>query len=494
MKTRLDTAQPRLVLRFAAAALLAFVLVGAGVSMFLVRAVRVRAENVAAFHATFVTDAVLAPALQGVDLGQPLLGTDLARFDEMVRSSILTDGRDVRVKVWSPTGQILYSDFSSIIGQRFPAEQVDITEAIQEGPIPSVSDLTNTENVGERSLATKLFQVYVPIRLQPGGPVVAVAEVYQDYSVVQGDINDLVRNLSAILILGLAVLFGVLLPIVRRTSSALREQNRQLTEQAEQLNVLLAREHESVAELQDLNQKKDDFVAATSHELRTPLTSILGYVKTLKRPELAGDEATRAEFLDAVEHQTQRLVRLITNLLAAAHVEEGANEIALAPFDFSALVHEILPRFTTGSHRVRLSIPPSLPSVVSDRGKIEDVLTNLIDNALKFSPAASPVEIGADTEGTLLVFWVKDRGVGIDPSQNETIFDRFHQLDQSSTRHFGGVGLGLHLARELTRKLGGRIDVQSEPGHGATFTVRVPLGPTGAPPAVAAAAVITPMV
>jgi signal transduction histidine kinase len=296
------------------------------------------------------------------------------------------------------------------------------------------------------------------------------------------------------LIFGLAVLFAILLPIVRRTSSALREQNRQLTEQAEQLNVLLAREHESVAELQALNQKKDDFVAATSHELRTPLTSILGYVKTLKRPELAGDEDTRTEFLDAVEHQTQRLVRLITNLLAAAHVEEDAGELTLAPFDFSALVHEILPRFTTGSHRVRLSIPPSLPAVISDRGKVEDVLTNLLDNALKFSPAASPVEIGADTEGVFLVFWVKDRGVGIDPSQYESIFDRFHQLDQSSTRHFGGVGLGLHLARELVQVLGGRIDVQSEPGHGATFTVRVPIGPTVAPADHAAAALATPNV
>jgi len=481
------------VLRFAAAALLAFVLVGAGVSMFLVRAVRVRAENVATFHATFVTNAVLAPALRGVDLTRPLSSADLATFDQIVRSSILTDGRDVRVKVWSLDGQILYSDFTPIIGQHFPEEQGDIGEAVREGPVASVSDLSAAENVGERNLASKLFQDYVPVRLEPGGPVVAVAEVYQDYSVVQGDIDGLVRNLSAILILGLAVLFAILLPIVRRTSSALREQNRQLTGQAEQLNVLLAREHESVAELQDLNQKKDDFVAATSHELRTPLTSILGYVKTLKRPELVGDEGTRTEFLDAVEHQTQRLVRLITNLLAAAHVEEGATELALAPFDFSALVHEILPRFTTGSHRVRLAIPPSLPSVVSDRGKIEDVLTNLLDNALKFSPAASPVEIGADTEGTLLVFWVKDRGVGIDPSQNETIFDRFHQLDQSSTRHFGGVGLGLHLARELVRTLGGRIDVQSEPGHGATFTVRVSLGPTGAPPAVAAAALTTPI-
>jgi signal transduction histidine kinase len=488
MKTRLDTAQPRLVLRFAAAALLAFVLVGAGVSMFLVRAVRVRAENVATFHATFVTNAVLAPALRGVDLTKPLSPTELATLDQIVRSSILTDGRDVRVKVWSLNGQILYSDFTPLIGQRFPEEQGDIGEAVREGPVASVSDLSAAENVGERHLANKLFQDYVPVRPEPGGPVVAVAELYQDYSVVQGDIDGLVKNLSAILVLGLAVLFAILLPIVRRTSSALREQNRQLTEQAEQLNGLLAREHESVAELQGLNQKKDDFVAATSHELRTPLTSILGYVKTLKRPELVGDEDTRTEFLDAVEHQTQRLVRLITNLLAAAHVEE-ADGLSLAPFDFSALVHEILPRFTTGSHRVRLSIPPSLPAVVSDRGKVEDVLTNLLDNALKFSPAASPVEIGADTEGVFLLFWVKDRGVGIDPSQYESIFDRFHQLDQSSTRHFGGVGLGLHLARELVQALGGQIDVQSEPGHGATFIVRVPLGPTG-PPADHAAAVL----
>jgi signal transduction histidine kinase len=459
---------PRLVVRFAVGSLVAFVLVGTGVGAVLVRYVRMQAEERGTFHASFIADAVLPLALDGVDLSRPLAGEDLARVDAFVRSRILSDGRDVRIKLWRPDATIVYSDEHALIGQRFAGERGDVGEAMRGEPESGVSDLDAPENRFERDLADKLFYTYVPMRLEHGGPVVAVAEVYQDYAVLQGDIDGLLRTLGLTLGGGLLLLYAALLPIAVRASRDIRRQN-------ELLNDLLEREQANVERLREANRKKDDFVAAVSHELRTPLTSIIGYLSTLRQPSIGDDTAAREEFLSAAEAQAKRLLRLITNVLSAANLEDRERPVVLERIDLALMVREVLDALPGGERRTRLSIPGEAAFVVADRARLAQILTNLLDNALKYSPDDRPVDLdAARTPDDGVRISIRDRGIGIAPEDRDSIFDRFHQRDQSATRRYGGLGLGLHLVRSMVEELGGSVQVDAAADGGSVFAVTLP--------------------
>jgi len=204
----------------------------------------------------------------------------LAKGDK-VDAVVRADPGILRIKVWGTDGTVLYSNEPAEIGTK-PEMEDDLKEAIDGELASDVSDLTAAENVGERALADRLFETYVPFRLTPDGPVAAVVEAYQDYSVIQTEITRLTRTLSISLAAGLIVLYAVVLPLMIGITRRLRRQNAQLQDQATQLSDLLEREQETVAELRALDRLKSDFVAATSHELRTPLTSIRGYVHMLR--------------------------------------------------------------------------------------------------------------------------------------------------------------------------------------------------------------------
>jgi signal transduction histidine kinase len=466
-------------LGFGAGSLIAFVLVGVGMGAVLVQNAGKQAEQRGTFHAVFVANAVLAPALEGIDLTRPVSGIELERLDAFVRSRVLS-GPAVRIKVWSFDGTIVYSDERALIGRRFPEEEEEFEEVLEHGPASGISELDHAENVAERALADKLFYTYVPQRLRPGERVVAVSELYQDYAYLQGDIDQLLGLLVATLSIGLLALWAAIMPLARRTSRDLRLKN-------EQLNASLEREQRTVAELRDANRRKDDFVAAASHELRTPLTSIMGYLSTLRQDEIVADERIRNEFIDSAEAQARRLHRLITNLLAAAQMSEGGSPILLERVDVAQAIHELVDGLPGAASRIRLAIEPAAARVVSDRARVVEILTNVIDNALKYSPEGTEVEVGASVAPDGWRCWVTDRGVGIDPADREAIFERFHQLDQTSTRRFGGVGLGLYLVREMVEELDGRIEVLGAPGEGTTFTVTLPVVTLGATRAVAVA-------
>jgi signal transduction histidine kinase len=463
-----STEKPHLVLRFAVASLIALVLVGAGGVVLMTGYARDRAESDGESHALFVVGSVLAPALEGVDLSEPLQGVTYDRVRELVVERVLSDGRAVRVKIWRSDGTVVFSDEPRLVGMHFQDEVHELDEVSAGEAESGISDLEDEENTLERDLADKLFFTYAPLRLQPGGPVVGVAELYQDYAFIQSNVDAVLRRMAIMFGVGLAVLYALLLPLALRASRELRRQN-------ERLNELLENEQRTVAELRDLNQKMDDFVAAASHELRTPLTSIIGYLTTLRHPDLGSDPAVRAEFLEAADAQTKRLLRLITNLLSAAHMEEGARPVTIERVDLAAIARAVVAELAGAAQRVRIDVPAD-QAVPTDRARVTEVLTNLIDNALKYSPPDTAVEVGASVGADGFRLCVSDRGVGIEESEQATIFERFHQVDQSATRRFGGVGLGLFVSRGLVQELDGRIEVTSSPGKGSTFTVVLPMG------------------
>jgi signal transduction histidine kinase len=261
----------------------------------------------------------------------------------------------------------------------------------------------------------------------------------------------------------------------RALADQLAERNELLADQAERLKHLLEKEHATVDELRELNRMKGEFVAVVSHELRTPVTALIGYAKTLRQPEFANDPVMRQEFLERMERQGDRLLRLIENLLTTSRLESDELKVSTSRVLFEDLVREVVEGLATEADRVFVEVPTDLPVLHTDRQLLGRVLTNLLDNALKYSPDGSPVEMGAERGDEAIRFWVRDHGIGITPEQAERIFDRFYQADSSTTRQFRGAGLGLSMVRDLLEHLGGAIEVESIPGTGSTFTVVLPL-------------------
>jgi signal transduction histidine kinase len=264
---------------------------------------------------------------------------------------------------------------------------------------------------------------------------------------------------------------------------------------ADQLGVALeatrlrAEQQAIVDRLTELDAMKTDFVAITSHELRTPLAGVRGFVDMLLRrgPDLA--EAERVEYLEIVLTQTDRLIRLVDDLLVVSRIEGHA--LVLAPEEIE--VRQILQRVVTGlgdaGARVRIEPGTGAPErVVLDPHRLEQIATNLVHNATKFSPADTPIVVhwSSRAEGTV-EFQVVDRGEGIPPEELGVIFERFRQRGDYRS-HGEGFGLGLYITKLLTEAMGGWIDVTSQVDHGTTFTVTLPASrrsPTPARPSAA---------
>jgi signal transduction histidine kinase len=478
-----------LVLRFALISLIAFLAIGAALSVLAAQQIRNREETTAASHVRFVAEAILRYEFQEQGLfatshPPPLKGRQYDELQTFVQTHIIngslrsgTGFQILRVKVWRSDGMILFSDAPDLVGKKFGVDE-SLRRSFAGSPFSEVSDLTAPEEVDERGLAPKLLSTYVPLRLGRGetGPVDVVVEIYQDYGGIQHQVTTLQRILVVILICGLGALYLITLPIFRRLGRTMSLQYKTVSDQARRLTELLEKEQKNVAELQELNRLKTEFVAIASHELRTPVTSIIGYLKTLRRPEFEEDPEMRREFLEAMERQGDRLSRLVENLLSTARLEDRALNVTVEPVEFRTFAAEMVKDLGVNAERVRLAVPEGLPRVNTDRQLLEHIVGNLLDNALKYSAPTAGCELAARLEGwSTLAISVRDKGIGIPEEEQQKIFDRFYQVDSSSTRSFSGLGLGLSLVKELTTTLGGTVDVWSEPGKGSVFTFRLPL-------------------
>lgn len=252
---------------------------------------------------------------------------------------------------------------------------------------------------------------------------------------------------------------------------------------------------ESLARLTEMNQLKDDFVAAVSHELRTPLTSIQGYVKTLLREDVTFTEEQQVSFLRIVERQSERLHQLIEDLLVASRLQSQGVNSTYATFSVPSLVDQVTDEFRERSeiYKLVVDIEDDLPFVMSDPVKVHQIVSNLLDNAFKYSPPGSKVTLTAEKIEGDVVIAVADQGSGVGEEARNKIFDRFYQADQSATRAAGGTGLGLYICRKLADAIGGRVWLETSGPRGSVFCVSVPFRPAtaedvaeGQPPGVRA--------
>jgi signal transduction histidine kinase len=235
-----------------------------------------------------------------------------------------------------------------------------------------------------------------------------------------------------------------------------------------------------VHELQELNRLKDEFVANVSHELRTPLTAILGNIMTVAGlgEMLGADE--RRELLRAAERQARRLAELMENLLAESRLTGGNPGLTLSVVDLGQFLVEVADtlRFRAPDRAIQTHSVGRV-EVLTDRTLLYRILFNLGDNAVKYSEGRVRFEARREQGGVRID--VVDEGPGIASADMTRIFQQFEQLDGSTSRRVGGVGLGLHLCASATAALAGRISLESAPGQGSTFSLWLPLRPPGQP-------------
>ncbi len=251
---------------------------------------------------------------------------------------------------------------------------------------------------------------------------------------------------------------------------------------------LFERERETVSRLEELDRLKSDFVASVSHELKTPLTAIIGAAKTVSRGGANMPEADQMNFIAMIERQGRRLLRLVEDVLATAKIESGLTAMRREMLDMRELaegVIEDLENTKIGRDRTMdLAPPPERPQVWADATAVRQILSNLIENALKYSEVRQPVSASiVETDGHLEIA-VSDRGQGISEDHVVRIFDRFRQVAADPERRVGGFGLGLFIVKNLVEQHGGSVEVDSTVGVGSTFRVLLPKRSRSAPAAV----------
>ena len=223
---------------------------------------------------------------------------------------------------------------------------------------------------------------------------------------------------------------------------------------------------------------KDEFVASVSHELRTPLTSIMGYVDLLL--EDTDLDAEQASHLHVVSRNSDRLRRLVADLLHSAQIDEGPMNVVRTEADLGAIVHQSLltaaPVARAGGVSLDWDVPDSLPAVV-DSQRISQVVDNLLSNAVKYTPEGGRVRVTLRVDGARVELAVIDTGIGISAPDRERLFTRFFRAGPAAESSIQGIGLGLSITKSIVESHGGRIEVESQPGRGSTFRVRLPLAP-----------------
>jgi PAS domain S-box-containing protein len=235
-----------------------------------------------------------------------------------------------------------------------------------------------------------------------------------------------------------------------------------------------------------LEQMRSDFVATVSHELRTPLAAIYGAAVTLRRTYLDLGEEMRDRLLEVVADESDRLAQIVNDVLLASHLDSGQLQIKIETVDAAKVTETVVEAARTHLPQgvtLTLQAPKRLPPVAADEQQLRQVLVNLVENAVKYSPDGGPVEVRL-FRGERGVRWaVSDRGLGIPASERRRVFEKFYRLDPNMTRGIGGTGLGLYICRELVRRLDGRIWVEGNNGggedngqsKGSTFFIEIPV-------------------
>jgi K+-sensing histidine kinase KdpD len=241
-------------------------------------------------------------------------------------------------------------------------------------------------------------------------------------------------------------------------------------------NSRLFEEASSARALRELDSLRTELLANVSHELRTPLAAIKGFASSLLQPDISFDDETRLSFIQTIDSEADRLSHMIDDLLLMSRIEAGVFKANKEIYEIKEIIDGIRDRLFSIAikHNLRIIVPDNIPPVMVDGHRIGEVFTNLVENAVKYSPESSEIKIEIELYDNEIVAHVKDNGIGIPEEYQPMVFDRFNQL-RSKNGQRKGSGLGLCICRGIVESHGGKIWVESQPGKGAMFSFNLPL-------------------
>jgi signal transduction histidine kinase len=248
-----------------------------------------------------------------------------------------------------------------------------------------------------------------------------------------------------------------------------------------QAEEVLTAQNQQLFRSKELLRKKDEFISIASHELKTPVTSIKAYAEILQQQFEDANDHENAKYLQKMNEQIGKLTSLIKHLLDTTKISLGDIQLFRDHIDLNQLIKERIEELQRMSTKHHLFFDQGdLPLVTADKERIEQVLTNLIVNGIKYSPNGGPITVKSYTDGAFAFVSVIDQGIGIKEESLGKVFDRFFRVDEGSMQLLPGLGLGLYISSEIIRKHGGKISVTSQPGAGSTFTFSLPVSPATA--------------
>jgi len=236
---------------------------------------------------------------------------------------------------------------------------------------------------------------------------------------------------------------------------------------------------QDTSHLKEARQARDRFLYHITHELRTPLTNIRAYAETLSEGVLEDRDSLR-ECYNVIIGETERLSRLVEDVLSVSQLEAGSARLVVDDVQMARLLRQVVEDMQASADEKNveliLSLPPKVPTIRGDKDRLTVVLTNLVGNAVKYTPAGGHVEVTCEEDGARLQIRVRDTGIGIAPEDQPRVFEKFYRAQNEEVARIPGTGLGLAIAQETVRAHGGTIELVSELGKGSTFTVTLPIG------------------
>jgi len=478
---------PRLTLRIACYMAAALLFAAGAILWFVDQRATAQAESQAAARAHFLADILLRDRLTQADFDKPIVGKRRSELDRLFLRAVQTEGI-WRVNLIAPSGLITYSTEPHLIGELPHGPSDNVAAAFGGREIRAVETM---ELDGHR---VKVLETYLPV-LSAGtnAAPLGVFELYQDYETrVADNARSTVLPVAGFLLLALIVLCATLVPILRRVTAAVEVRNRRLTQQAATLERSLAAAQEAHTEAEEarhamaeqnkrpreLDRLKDEFLSLVSHELRTPLTSIRGYLDLVLEEEAGELNTEQRRFLEAVERNSGRLLRLVGDLLFVAQADAGRLSLERAKVDMAALAADCVeaagPAAAEKSINLVLAAEP-VTEFVGDRGRLAQVVDNLVSNALKFTREGGSVVVSTKLNGANVSIEVSDTGIGIPVADQPRLFERFFRSSVADEQAIPGTGLGLAIVKAIVEAHKGLILIDSKEGRGTTVRIDLPL-------------------
>jgi signal transduction histidine kinase len=427
------------------------------------------------------SDATLVGDLLSADL---LTGRQKVIQRQTVR---LAEKLGQRITIFDSRGRVLADSQGSLDPLEIHADQLEIAEALESG----FGQSTRFDEMQDYNIK------YVAVRVSQDGEILGVVRFALPLSRVQLEIRTIYRVVLAGAVAAVAIALtvayflsrSITLPIRRMKETAeqiakgdltprvkIRSKD-ELRELAESLNTMADELQQKIEDLRRMDRIRTDFVANVSHELRTPLTLIKGYTETLQSEAIA-DKDRAGRFVSIIKEHTDRLGNIVEDLLTLSKLESSKDLVDRERFDLKVLIEDVALGFghAIASKKQTLNVNSRGEGfrINADRDKIEQVLVNLIDNAVKYTGENGQIELSVEALDREIRITVRDTGIGIAKEHLDRIFERFYRADKARSRKLGGTGLGLSIAKHIVLAHNGKITIDSDLGKGTTVTVSVP--------------------